>query len=120
LIALKNKVLVKKLNDLSWDEFSAKKFLDIQQGDILFINNPSGISQKVVDELKGKVKVIITTNVPKRGDADFIFLKPEGIMLRELGNFAIADKNAIEQALKKRDLLKKIVDEYKNERKKEE
>jgi len=120
LIALKNKVLVKKLNDLSWDEFSAKKFLDIHQGDILFINNPSSISQKVVDELKGKVKVIITNNVPKRGDDAFVFLKPEGIVIKENSNFAIAEKNAIEEALKKRDLLKNIVDEYRKERKKEE
>ncbi len=120
LIALKNKVLVKKLDDLSWDEFSAKKFLDIQQGDIIFVNNPGSISQKVVDELKGKVKLIITDNVPKRGDDTFVFLKPEGIITKENANFAIAEKNAIEEALKKRDLLKNIVDEYKKERKKEE
>jgi hypothetical protein len=120
LIALKNKVLVKKLNDLSWDEFSAKKFLDIQQGDILFVHNPGSISQKVVDDLKGKVKVIITNNAPKRGDGTFLFLQPEGIIMKETGNFAIAEKSALEEALKKRDLLKNIVDEYKKERKKEE
>jgi len=116
LIALKNRILVKKLKDLSWDEFIAKKFLDIQQGDILFVNNPGSISQKVIDELKGKVKVIITENVPKRGDSTFIFLKPEGILIRENNNFAIAEKNAIEEALRKKDLLKNIVDEYKKER----
>jgi len=120
LIALKNKALVKKLKDLSWDEFGAKKFLEIQQGDILFVQNPGSISQKVVDELKGKVKVIITDNVPKHGDPSFIFLKPEGIITKENGNFAIAEKNAIETALKKRDLLKNIVDEYRKERKKGE
>jgi predicted RNase H-like nuclease (RuvC/YqgF family) len=120
LIALKNKVLVKKLNDLSWDEFSSKKFLEIHQGDIIFVNNPGSISQKVVDELKGKVRIIITSNVPKRGDDAFVFLKPEGIITKELGNFAIAEKNALEEALKKRDLLKNIVEEYKKERKKEE
>jgi predicted RNase H-like nuclease (RuvC/YqgF family) len=119
LIALKNKVLVKKLKDLSWDEFCAKKFLEIQQGDILFVQNPGSISQKVVDELKGKVKIIITHNVPKRGD-DFVYLKPEGIIIKELGDFAIAEKSALDEALKKRDLLKNIVDEYRKERKKEE
>lgn len=119
LITLKNKVLVKKLKDLSWDEFGAKKFLEIQQGDILFVQNPGSISQKVVDELKGKVKIIITSNLPRRDDA-FVYLKPEGIITKELGNFAIAEKNALEAALKKRDLLKDIVDEYRKERKKEE
>ena len=120
LIALKNKVLVKKLKDLSWDEFGAKKFLEIQQGDIILVSNPNSISQKVVDELKGKVRIIITSNVPKRGDPAFVFLKPEGIITKELGNFAIAEKNALEEALKKRDILKNIVEEYKKEREKEE
>jgi predicted RNase H-like nuclease (RuvC/YqgF family) len=119
LIALKNKVLVKKLKDLSWDEFGAKKFLEIQQGDILFIDNPASVSQKVVDELKGKVKVIITDNVPKRANDTFVYLKPEGIIIKENANFAIAEKNAIDEALKKRDLLKDIIDEYRKERKKD-
>ncbi|MBN2052454.1 DUF460 domain-containing protein [Candidatus Woesearchaeota archaeon] len=120
LIALKNKVLVKKLNDLSWDEFILKKFLDIQQGDILFVNNPGSISQKVIDELKGKVKVVITDNVPKRGDSTFVFLKPEGIIVKQNENFAIAEKNSLEEAIRKKDILKNILEDYKKERRKED
>jgi len=113
-------LLVKKLSDLSQDEFSKKSFLNIEEGDLLMVQNPGSISKKVVDELRGKVKVIITQNIPKSREPEFVFLKPDGVIIRESAHFAIAEKKAIDEALKKRDLLKNIVEEYKKERKSEE
>jgi predicted RNase H-like nuclease (RuvC/YqgF family) len=120
IASIGNDLLTKKLRDFGQEEFAAKKFLSISQGDILFVQNPSNFSQKVIDELKGKVKVIVTSNVPKKWEPGFVFIKPEGIIIRESNNFAIADKKALEEALRKKDLLKNIVDEYRRERVKEE
>jgi predicted RNase H-like nuclease (RuvC/YqgF family) len=114
-----NNLLVKKLKDFGQEEFAAKKFLSISQGDILFVQNPSSFSQKIIDDLKGKVKVIITSNVPKKWEPGFVFIKPEGIIIRENNNFAIAKKSAVEEALRKKDILKNIVEEYRKERVKE-
>jgi hypothetical protein len=49
-----------------------------------------------------------------------VFIKPEGILIIEAKNFAIADKKALEQALQKKDILKSILEEYKKERTKED
>jgi hypothetical protein len=120
IASIGNNLLVKKLKDFGQEEFASKKFLSISQGDILFVQNPSNFSQKVINDLKGKVKVILTYNIPKKWEAGFVFIKPEGIIIRESSNFAIADKSAIEEALRKKDILKNIVEEYRKERVKEE
>lgn len=108
--------LVKKLKDLSQDELAAKSFLNICEGDFLLVENHTRISQKVIEELRGKVKVIITNNIPRNALPGFSFIKPEGVIIKESTNFAIADKKAAEEALKKKDILKSIVEEYKKER----
>jgi predicted RNase H-like nuclease (RuvC/YqgF family) len=113
-------VLVKKLKDLGQDEFAAKKFLEISEGDLLLVENPTSFSQRVVEALKGKVRVIITNNAPKKFEHGFVFIKPEGIIKRESAHYAIADEKAVEEALRKKDILKSIVEEYKKERKSEE
>jgi predicted RNase H-like nuclease (RuvC/YqgF family) len=113
-------VLVKKLKDLGQDEFAAKKFLEISEGDLLLVENPTSFSQKIVEALKGKVRVIITNNAPKKFEHGFAFIKPEGIITRESAHYAIADEKAVEEALRKKDILKSIVEEYRKERKSEE
>lgn len=109
-------MLVKKLEDLSLDEFKAKSFLNISKNDVLMINNPSSISKKVIDNLKGKVKIIITNKIPRSKEFDFIFIKPDNIIIKESNFFAIAEKNTIENALKKKDVLKDILEDYKKKR----
>ncbi|KYK27227.1 hypothetical protein AYK26_04155 [Euryarchaeota archaeon SM23-78] len=111
-------VLVKKLEDLSQDEFEAKSFLNIGKNDILWINNPSSISKKVLDSIKGKVKIIITNKIPRSKELEFVFLKPDEVIIKESTFFAIAQKKAIEEALKKKhkDIFKSVIEEYKKKR----
>ena len=122
IASLSKGVLVKKLSDLSLDEYKAKSFLNIGKDDILLVDNPSSISKKVVDSIKGKVKIIITSRVPRSKEPGFVFLKPDDIIIKESTFFAIAQKKAVEEALRKKhkDILKSIIDEYKQERKKED
>ena len=120
IVALKNRLLVKKLKDLGRDEFNAKRFLEISEEDILLVDNPNIFSQRVIDEIRGKVRIILTDNPPKKIEQGFVFIKPEGILIIEAKNFAIADKKALEQALQKKDILKSILEEYKKERTKED
>ncbi|MFH0870463.1 MAG: DUF460 domain-containing protein [archaeon] len=116
-IAKLNKgVLVKKLANLGQQEFSDKRFLDIKAEDILLVDDINQRSQAVIDALKGKVRVIVTAELPKKQEQEFIFLKREGLIIDESENYAIADRNALDEALKKKELLKSVVDEYRKER----
>jgi len=120
IVRLSKGVLVKKLDDLSQDEFANKKFLNISKDDILMVNNPSSISKKVIDNIKDKVRIIITKRIPRSKEQDFVFIKPDDIVIKESTFFAVADKKAIKEALKnkERDVLKSIVEEYKKKRNK--
>lgn len=116
IASLSRGVLVKKLDDLSQDEFINKKFLNISKDDILLVSNPASVSKSVISTLQGKVKIIITKRIPRRKASGFIFIKPDNVIIKESTFFAIADKNAIEEALKKKDVLKSIIEEYKKKR----
>jgi len=116
-IAKLNKgVLVKKLANLGQQEFSDKRFLGIRADDILLVDDINQRSQAVLDALKGKVRVIVTAELPKKPESDFIFLKKEGLIIDESENYAIADKKALDEELRRKELLKSIVDEYRKER----
>jgi len=116
IASLSRGVLVKKLDDLSQDEFINKKFLNISKDDILLVSNPASVSKSVISTLQGKVKIIITKRIPRSKASGFIFIKPDNVIIKESTFFAIADKNAIEEALKKKDVLKSIIEEYKKKR----
>jgi len=116
IASLSRGVLVKKLDDLSQDEFINKKFLNISKDDILLVSNPASVSKSVISTLQGKVKIIITKRIPRSKASGFIFIKPDNVIIKESTFFAIADKNGIEEALKKKDVLKSIIEEYKKKR----
>jgi predicted RNase H-like nuclease (RuvC/YqgF family) len=109
-------VLVKKLANLGQQEFSDKKFLDIKADDILLVDDINQRSQSVLDELKGKVRVIMTAEIPKKPEQGFIFLRKEGLIVDESENYAIADKKALDEELRRKELLRSVVDEYRKER----
>jgi predicted RNase H-like nuclease (RuvC/YqgF family) len=112
----KRNLLVKKLENLSFQEFQDKLFLKLEDDDLVLVKNPSIVSERVADELRGKVKIIITENPPSGDEREFLFLKKEGIIISETENFALADKEALEEHLKARNLLKKVLLDYKSER----
>jgi predicted RNase H-like nuclease (RuvC/YqgF family) len=107
----KNKILIKKLDSLGWNEFKTKNLmLNIGEGDILLVKDVSAISENTLQELKGKIRAIIAEQKAKiKG---FITIQRSKLNLKETEHYALADKNEIEKELNSQDIIARIVEEY--------
>ncbi len=109
-------VLVKKLGDLSTDEYKAKGFLNITQDDVLMVKDPASVSPGVIEKLGGGVRIIITNKLPRKKPAGILFLKPGKIIIAETEHYALATKQSLEKELNKKDILNRVIDDYKESR----
>ncbi len=118
ILSLSNKVLVKKLNNLGSKEFYEKnKLLRIKHGDILLIENTSIISDNVINEIKDLVTYIIyKNNHNKLLEDNFYLINNSKLKLLEIEDFALAEKDEFEKIIKNKDVLNRILKQYKNER----
>ncbi len=109
---LKDKVLIKKLETLSFDEFKAKnKLLNICDYDLVYVKRPEIISQNTVSYLKEKNVTLISEKKVKIG---MIMLDKNKIPMFETGLFALADAKDIAEEKKKGDVISRIVEDYRN------
>lgn len=118
LSEINNKLVVKKLRNLGWSEFQAKKS-KIQQGDVLLVDDPAEFSQKTLEELKGLVEIIVhKKDIPKKFlDLGLVFVNARDLgQFEETKFFAFVNKGSFEEARRNRDLLKNIIKAYKSER----
>jgi len=117
---MNSSVLLKKLDNLGIKEFEKKReLLNIKSGDVLLIKDMDIGSDKVVNEIKGKVEIIfykkpisrkVETKLP------FVFIDAASVDIEENGYFGILSKRDFEKAKNKEGLLHKIVGDYKRER----
>ena len=79
---LNNSILLKKLDNLGFQEFEKKKdFLNISLGDILLVKDLDIVSDKTIREIKGKVNVIFYKKpISKKVYFNFLF---HGITLKQ-------------------------------------
>ena len=117
---LKNCVVIKKLPNLSYNLYERyNRVLNVQHGDILLVENPNEYSFQTVDEIKEKVGVIVYKMQLKnsiREKLPFIFVAADEIDIIEDKFFCAADKKSFEDALKKKNLLNLVVENYKKTR----
>ncbi len=114
--------VLKKLDSLSKEEFKRKnEVLAVGDNDILLVTDTSVFSEQVISKLKSKDVIIVS--MQKLGK--FIMtqfptakLSAEDI-LEENEYFALSDLNVLQDKLNQRDVLGKVVEEYKEERKRE-
>lgn len=120
LLSLKENVLLKKLNTLSYNEYAVKNaLLNITAGDVLLVNDLSMFSNQTIKELDEKVGVIIhkrpiTQKV--RQHMPFILLQADKFNLQESKDFATVSKEQLMRAKNSSNILSEIVQQYKNER----
>jgi uncharacterized protein len=118
-------VLLKKLDNLTYDEFLDKdKKLRIGAGDILLVANPNNHNKKTFEELKGKVSLIlykqkITSDI--KNIKELLFIDASKLQIEELAgeDFALADKLELEKLRKEPNLVLDMFARYKESRKKE-
>jgi len=118
ILNIENNVLAKKLDNLGYNEFLTKnKILNIKQGDVLLVDNPTIFSEKTVNALKNIVDVIISkkkVNKELRENLDFI--DSTNLKITESRFFAIIDRKDFEIEKGKVNLLARIVQDYRKSR----
>lgn len=113
-ILSKNKLVIKKYKALGWREFENVKYID----NIIYIDDASIFSEKTFDFLKNKV----TTIIFNRGGKDvtrrpFNFIDKNKLNIIEREDFILVDRDEIEKEKSRADILYKIIEEYKEDRK---
>jgi len=117
---LNKSVLLKKLDNLGLQEWEKRKnYLNISEGDILLVKDPDIVSENVINELRNKVQIIlyrkpISNKVEAR--LPFVFIDSNMLNIDENGYFAIIDNEEFARIKNKRNILDKIVEDYKRER----
>jgi len=107
--------IVKKLANLGKAEFEMKSFLNIKEGDILLVEDPNICNTGIIKDLKRKIRIIITKKTIK-GHSDFIFIRANSLKLIEHKDFALVDMNQVEEMVDGKNILKKVLQDYKKKR----
>ncbi len=111
--------LVKKLNNLGSVEFENKnRFLNIDEGDILLVDEPNIFNNKLIEKLKSKVEIIIHKKALNRATKKlpFVFINCKDLDLTETKYFAIASREELRKQIAKTNILSKVIEDYKKER----
>ncbi len=109
----KDKIVLKKLKSLEYDEYLKKKEL-IRKGDILYVKDLR-YDKKTIDALRGKVDTIVYDN--GREDLDFELIPSKKITLEESKDFVLADPEEIKKHRDKDVFLRRIVKDYRSRHK---
>lgn len=117
---LNNVYLLKKLRNLGIKEFEKKKTeLNISKGDMLLVDDINVYNEKTLGLIKGRVNFILCRNQPNnktKNELKFELISSGDVQLEEFGNFAIVKKELIDRMLKKKNILNKVIEEYKESR----
>ena len=119
LSSLNDNYLLKKLNNLGSLEFEDKtKFLNVGEGDILLVNNPNIFNNKVVEKIKGEVRIIVYKKCLNKSTKrlGFVFIDYKNLILREMEHFAVVGKDVLNKEANQVNILNNIVENYKKER----
>lgn len=112
--------ILKKLETFGINEFNFKnKMLNIQRNDIILVNNPSIVSDRVVALLKNNVFVIVHRKPISKEIENmlpFIFIDAAKLKIDEYGYFGFVEKRHFEIEKGKVDWVNKIVEDYKREK----
>ncbi|MDP2750918.1 MAG: DUF460 domain-containing protein [Nanoarchaeota archaeon] len=115
-----HRILLKKLENLSWNGFSEKNnTLRIEKGDILLVENPNIIGDKLIEFIRNKIQIIITkAQVSDKisHELEFTFIDGSKLDIEEAENFATINQKDLEEARRKIDILHKIVMDYRRQR----
>ncbi|MBS3110257.1 DUF460 domain-containing protein [Candidatus Woesearchaeota archaeon] len=118
LASMHGKILVKRVRSLGLAELSetiAK--LKIGENDYILLDSADSMSQKSLDLLSGKIRGIISDSGNKALREKFTLIPRNKISLHVLGDFALADAKQLESLAVREDLIDRLVDEYRKDRK---
>lgn len=88
-------------------------------GEVLFVDNPKVWSEKAVNALRESVSVVVSGTAlysEEERKIPFVVLNSKTLGVRFVGKYAVVGKRQLEQSLASRQVLKKIIDEYRQSR----
>lgn len=115
-------VVAKKMSTLGRKEFSTRKrTVKIRRGDILYVDDPTIVSDVVVRELSKCVEVLLHSralSAASKRRLPFTCLLVPTSAVRWYDDFVVVEKSVYEKLCKEHRSLHEIVEEYQRERKK--
>ncbi|MBI2575155.1 DUF460 domain-containing protein [Candidatus Woesearchaeota archaeon] len=123
LAGIKGRVVLKKLDNLTWDEYLRKdKIIGIKEGDALLVGNPGIYDERAVAALREKVSLVLhreRISSRLKDSLGFAFVDGDGIDFAEDRFFAVADRAGLEEKKARAGMLASIVGSYRKERQSE-
>lgn len=118
LSRLNDNYLIKKLDNLGKAEFEKKESLNISLGDILYVKDPNIFNNKIIENLKANVTIIIHEKKLAGACArlPFIFISSKNIKIEENNDFALVRRDTLDKEVEKKRILEKVLEEYKSQR----
>lgn len=107
-----NNTISKKLNALSIEEINKTQ---IKKGDILFVNDLTHFSEKAINDLKDKISIIVYKKSNKI-KLPFTLIPAKNLNIKETDKLAIISNTSLKKELAKKDILTKVIEEFKEER----
>jgi uncharacterized protein len=122
LAKINSNYVLKKLDNLGLTEYNATKYrLNISSGNMLLVDDANIYNEKTLMELAKEIDIIVYRKpLAKKTFEDLKFELVSASDIRiigEFGNFAIAEKHSMDHRLEKKNILKKIIEDYKESRK---
>ncbi len=115
LANLGNRIVIKKLNNLSYDEILKKSYLNIKEGDILLVSDASISDKDAINFLKDKVSIIVCRK-KINSELPFVTIDSKKLNIIEIDDFAAIDQKELEKVRESSSVLMKIIAEYKKKR----
>lgn len=119
LLDTANKTLAKKIGKLSPESLKEKKkIFSIKKGDILFVEDLTSFSKKAVDDVKSKISIIVYEKSKKSlvDKLPFTCINAKNLSIKEDDHIALISNDSLEKELGKKDILSKVLEEYRSER----
>ncbi len=116
---LNSNYLAKKMDNLGYSEFERKnQLLNIKEKDILMVNDPNISNNRVIEQIKDKVHIIMHKKEinNKTKSLPFIFINGKGLKIIESKYFALVNKKDLDKEINQIDILDKIIKDYKKGR----
>lgn len=107
-------IITKKIKNLSWENIKDEKL-----GKIIYVENANIFSEKSIEKINKETPTIISKGISKGLQEKFktSFIEEEKLGIEEYEEFMIINKEKLEKAKKELDIVKKIIEEYRKERK---
>jgi predicted RNase H-like nuclease (RuvC/YqgF family) len=123
VLARQDVVVLKKLRTLGWEEFErVHRRLRIQAGDNLYVEDCDVHSTQVVEALRGVVGVVVAGKPVSRAlerELPFIVVSASTLPLEHLDRFVVVPKASLQRAIAGKQVLSRVIEEYKRERARE-